>query len=240
MKKKRVNLTEAGEALLPYARELYQQTMHAEMFLRKFREEMLRIGVALTLSTTITKVTGIFKKLFPHIKVKIREGPTYQIVEEISNLLHDLTVVADLDYGTPALETIKVSGEHKILFVASPTDPLSQQDELDLTTFNGHSLILPAEKSVSRAILLNLLEKQNIEPAIIAEVDNIEATKNLVIIGQGVALLLENNIVDELCDGTLKALPFKEEVRIRMSVLVHRDNPLNNIGNQFVYLLSEA
>jgi len=77
VKKKRVNLTEAGESLLPYARELYQQTMYAEMFLRKFREEMLRIGVALTLLTTITRVSGIFKKLFPHEKIRIREGPTY-------------------------------------------------------------------------------------------------------------------------------------------------------------------
>jgi len=127
-----------------------------------------------------------------------------------------------------------------MLFVTSPADPISQQDELDLTTLNGHPLILPAEKSGSRAILLNLLEKQNIEPAIVAEVDNIEAAKNLVKMGQGVAFLLEDNIVDELCDGTLKALPFKEEVEIGMSVLVHKDNPLNNIGSQFVSLLSEV
>ena len=54
VKKKRVILTEAGETLLPYAKELYQQTKHAEMCLQTFREEMLRIGIALTLSATVT------------------------------------------------------------------------------------------------------------------------------------------------------------------------------------------
>jgi DNA-binding transcriptional LysR family regulator len=240
VKKKRVTLTEAGEALLPYARELYQQTQRAEVCLQNFREEMLRIGVAFTLSASVTTVAGIFKELFPNIKVKIREGPTYQVVEEVSNLLHDLAVVADIVYGIPELETIKVSRGHKMLFVASSADPLSLEDELDLTALNGHPLILPAEKSGTRAILLSLLKEHKVEPVILAEVDNIESAKSLVKMGQGVALLLEDNVIDELRDGKLKALPFKEEISIGVDVLVHRDNPLRSIGTKFVSLLRQA
>ena len=240
VKKKRVILTEAGEALLPYAKELYQQIKHAEMCLQNFREEMLRIGVALTLLATVTTVAGKFKELFPRVKVKIREAPTYQIVEEISDMLHDLAVVASLDYGMPELETIEVSRGHKMVFVASPADPLSLEDELDLTALNGHPLILPAEKSASRAMLLSMLQKQKIEPVIIAEVDNVESAKSLVKMGQGVALLLEDNVIDELRDGKLKALPFKEEIKIGVDILVHRDNPLRPIGSEFVSLLRQA
>jgi DNA-binding transcriptional LysR family regulator len=240
VKKKRVILTEAGEALLPYARELYQQTKHAEMCLQTFREETLRIGVALTLSATVTNVAGLFMELFPHIKVRIREGPTYKIVEETSNMLHDLAVVANLDYGISELETIAVSRGHKMVFVASPADPLSLEDELELTALNGHPLVLPAEKSASRALLLSRLEEQKIEPVIIAEMDNIEAAKSLVIMGQGVALLLEDNIIDELRDGKLKALSFKEDIRMGVDILVHKDNPLRSIGTKFVSLLSQA
>jgi len=240
VKRKRVILTEAGEALIPYARELYQQAKHAEMCLQTFREETLRIGVALTLSATVTTVAGIFRELLPHIKVRIREGPTYKIVEETSNMLHDLAVVANLDYGFPELEAIEVSRGHKMIFVASYTDPLSQEDELDLTALNGHPLVLPAENSASRALLLSRLEEQKIEPVIIAEMDNIEAAKNLVIMGHGVTLLLEDNIIDELRDGKLKALPFKEDIRMGVDILVHKDNPLRSIGTKFVSLLSQA
>ena len=240
VKKKRVVLTEAGEVLLPYARELYQQTKHAEMCLQNFREEMLRIGVAQTLTPTIATAVGIFKELFPHIKVKIREGPTYRIVEEISNLLHDLAVVANLDYGIPELKAMEVSRGHKMIFVASPADPLSLEDELDITALNGHPLILPAEKSATRAVLLNMLEEREIEPVIIAEVNNIESAKSLVKMGQGVALLLEDNVIDELRDRTLKALPFKEQIRMGVDVLVHNDNPLRSIGSEFVSLLRQA
>lgn len=240
VKKKRVHLTEAGEALLPCARELYLQTKRAEICLQNFREEMLRIGVAYTLSASVTTVAGIFKELFPNVKVKIREGPTHQIVEEISNLQHDLAVVASLDYGVPELETIEVSRGHKMLFVASLADPLSLEAELELTALNGHPLILPAEKSISRDILLRLLEERKIEPTIIAEVDNVESAKSLVKMGQGVALLLEDNVIDELRDGRLKALPFKEEIKIGVDVLVHKDNPLRSIGTKFVSLLRQA
>jgi DNA-binding transcriptional LysR family regulator len=240
VRKKRVTLTEAGEALLPYARELYQQTKRAEMCLQNFREEMLRIGVAFTLSASVTNVAGIFKELFPNVKVKIREGPTHQVVEEIANLQHDLAVVANFDYGVPELETIEVSRGHKMLFVASSTDPLAQEDKLELTALNGHPMILPAEKSISREIMLKLMKEKNIEPVIIAEVDNIGSAKSLVKMGQGVAMLLEDNVIDELRDGTLKALPFKDPVEIGVEVLVHRDNPLRSIGNRFISLLRQA
>ncbi len=240
VKRKRVTLTEAGEALLPYARELYQQTKHAEMCLQTFREETLRIGVALTLSATVTTVAGLFMELFPHIKVRIREGPTYKIVEETSNMLHDLAVVANLDYGFPELEAIEVSRGHNMIFVASYADPLSQEDKLDLTALNGHQMVLPAENSASRALLLSRLEAQKIKPVIIAEVDNIEAAKNLIKMGQGVALMLEDNLIDELRDRKLKALPFKEDIRLGVDILVHRDNPLRSIGSKFVSLLTQA
>jgi DNA-binding transcriptional LysR family regulator len=240
VKKKRVTLTEAGEALLHHARQLYQLTKRAEMCLQNFREEMLRIGVAYTLSAGVTTVAGIFKELFPNVKVKIREGPTHQVVEEISDLQHDLAVVANLDYGVPKLESIEVSRGHKMLFVASSADPLSAEYELELTALNGHPLILPAEKSISRDILLKLVEEKKIEPVIIAEVDNIESAKSLVKMGQGVALLLEDNVIDELRDGRLKALPFKEEIGIGVDVLVHQDNPLRSIGTKFISLLRQA
>ncbi len=240
VKKKRVTLTEAGEVLLPYAREIYQQTRRAERCLQNFREEMLRIGVAYTLSASVTTVAGIFKELFPNVKVKIREGPTHQVVEEISNLQHDLAVVANFDYGVPELERIEVSKGHKMLFVASPADPLAREEKLELTALNGHPLIMPAEKSISRDILSRLMEEKKIEPVVIAEVDNVESAKSLVKMGQGVALLLEDNVIDELRDGRLKALPFREKIKIGVEVLVHRDNPLRNIGTKFVSLLRQA
>lgn len=58
--------------------------------------------------------------------------------------------------------------------------------------------------------------------------------------GQGVTLLLEDNVIDELRDGKLKALPFKEEIKLGVDILVHKDNPLRSIGSKFVSLLTQA
>ncbi len=240
IKKKRVTLTEAGEALLPYAKELYQQAKSAEMCLQTLREEVLRIGVALTLSATIISVAGKFRELFPNTKVKIKEGPSYQIVEETSDMQHDLAVVARLNYGNHRLETMEVSDGERMIFIASPNDPLSQKDELELADLNGHPLILPAEKSATREVLLQKLKEQKVEPIIIAEVDNPERVKSLVGMGKGVALVLEASVEDELPGGKLIVLPFKEDIRIGVDILVHRDNPLHSMGNRFVSLVRET
>ena len=240
VKKKRVILTEAGEALFPYARELYQQAKSAEMCLRNLKEEVLRIGVALTLSPTITTVAGKFRELYPNTKVKIKEGPSYRIVEETSDLQHDLAVVARLNYGNCKLETIEASEGEKMLFIASPNDPLSRKDKLELADLNGHPLILPAENSATREVLLQKLEEQQIKPVVIAEVDNPECAKSLVSMGKGVALVLEASVEEELPMRKLIVLPFKEDIRIGVDILVHRDNPLRSMGNKFVSLVRET
>ena len=240
VKKKRVILTEAGEALLPYAKELYQQAKSAEMCLQTFKEEVLRIGVALTLSATITTVAGKFRELFPNTKVKIKEGPSYKIVEETSDMQHDLAVVARLNYGNHKLETIGVSDGEKMIFIASPSDPLSREDELELTDLNGHPLILPAEKSATRQVLLQKLEEHQVKPLVIAEVDNPESVRSLVRMGKGIALVLKTSVEDELPGGKLTVLPFKEDIRIGVDILVHRDNPLRSMGNRFVSLVRET
>lgn len=204
------------------------------------KEEVLRIGVALTLSATITTVAGKFRELFPNTKVKIKEGPSYKIVEETSDMQHDLAVVARLNYGNHKLETIGVSDGEKMIFIASPSDPLSREDELELTDLNGHPLILPAEKSATRQVLLQKLEEHQVKPLVIAEVDNPESVRSLVRMGKGIALVLETSVEDELPGGKLTVLPFKEDIRIGVDILVHRDNPLRSMGNRFVSLVRET
>jgi len=127
-----------------------------------------------------------------------------------------------------------------MIFIASPSDPLSREDELELTDLNGYPLILPAEKSATREVLLAKLEEQQVKPLVIAEVDNPEGVKSLVSIGKGVALVLETSVEGELPGGKLRALPFKEDIRIGVDILVHKDNPLRSMGNRFVSLVREA
>ncbi len=240
IKKKRVTLTEAGEALLPYAKELYHQAKGAEQYLENLKEKVLRVGVALTLAPDITTVAGKFQEFYPSINVKIEEGPSYRIAEETSNLQHDLAVVARLNYGGRKLEAIEVSPGEKMVFIASPTDPLFRENELELTHLNGHPLILPPPKSATREALLRKLAEQGIEPTIIAEVDNPAGVKRLAEMGKGIALVLETNVEEEIASGRLRVLPFKEDVRIGVDILVHKDNPLHPMADRFISLVKDA
>jgi DNA-binding transcriptional LysR family regulator len=240
VKKKRVVLTEAGEALVPHAKEIYQQVKSAERCLENCKEAMLRIGVALTISPTITMIAGRFVELYPGIKVKIKEGPSYQIAKEISDLRYDLAVVARLNYTSPKLETVEISGGEKMVFVASPNDPLSRKGKLKLGNLNGYPLVLPSEQSASRETLLRKLNEQQIRPLVVAEMDNPEHVKHMVKIGKGIALLLEANVKEEVSHRELVVLPFKEDVRIGIDVLFHKDNPLSAAAKTFLSMVRET
>ena len=84
------------------------------------------------------------------------------------------------------------------------------------------------------------MEEQQVKPLVIAEVDNPESVRSLVRMGKGVALVLQTSVEDEVRGGRLRVLPFKEDIRIGVDILVHRDNPLRSMGNRFVSLVRET
>jgi len=113
-------------------------------------------------------------------------------------------------------------------------------EEINPTRLNGHPLILPPPKSATREALLRKLAEQEIAPTIIAEVDNPAGVKRLAEMGKGVALVLETNVEEEIASGRLKVLPFKEDVRIGVDILVHKDNPLHPMADRFISLVKDT
>ena len=94
-----------------------------------------------------------------------------------------------------------------MFFVAAPDYPLPSDGPLKWSQLASFPLIIQAEGSASRALLLNTFKKKGLKPLIGAEVNNVGLAKQLARQKKGIAFMFEANILDELSDEKLKIIP---------------------------------
>lgn len=242
VRRKKVYLTKAGETLFQYAEEIYERAKNAERFLENQKESSLRIGAAITFSSVVASAASGFEQLFPHVKLRIRNGPSYQIVDELVDLQHDIAVVVSLNYRTRKLRAMRVSDGERLVLVTLPSSGIFSKEALTLAEVCDSPLLLPPEKSATREVLLKRFEAERakLRPSILVETDYLECAKRLAEEGRGIALMHVTNVEREIAEGKLKILPLADDIKIGVDVLVHRDVPLPPIGRKFISLVKEA
>lgn len=225
MKKKRVQLTRAGERLLLYAEELVHLATMTENFLKSYRFNNLTVGIASPLMLYFTALIDKFKELHPSIRLSIREGPSVRLVEELLDFKHDVCIVGVVFPYSERVRLYRIPRDEPLVFVASPEYPLPGETPIKWTELSSCPLIIQSEGSSTRAICLHHFSKRGLEPLIGAEVDNIELAKELVRQSKGLALMFEPNVREEISRGVLRSVGLEDgEIKMgAIDVLIHRE-----------------
>ncbi len=241
IKKKRVNLTKAGEKLLPYAEELFNQAVLTENFLKSYRYNHISIGISTPLVSFFTALIDHFKELYPSVRVSIREGSSLPMVEELMDFKLDICMVGILFPYSERVRLFRIPVDEQLFFVAAPEYPLSSDTPAKWSQLASHPLIIQSEGSASRSILLNHFKKRGLTPLIGAEVNNVELAKQLARQKKGIAFMFETNIREEVSAGKLKIIR-AEDGTIKMGaidVLINREERLSPTIEAFLTMLKE-
>ncbi|OPY75304.1 MAG: HTH-type transcriptional regulator GltC [Syntrophorhabdus sp. PtaU1.Bin050] len=238
VKKKKVNLTKAGEMLFAHAENVYRSAMRAESLLQSYRNNNLRIGVATALMAYLIPVVDRFTELYPSIKVTVREGRSLNILEELLDFEHDLCVVGAVDTMNKALQAFHIPDVERMVLVGGPADPLAQEQTVRWKDLDDYPFILHCEGSTARKIIMEEFRKRNIKPSINAEIDNIECMKQLIESGKGVGLMFHPNVKEEIAHQELRIIPLADgDLKVGVDVVINRETTLPPPAANFLTLM---
>jgi DNA-binding transcriptional LysR family regulator len=242
IKRQKVSLTPAGEGLFQYVKEIYQQMTGAEKFLEELREGGFRIGVATTFSTCLAPVAGVFKNLYPRVRLAVRSSTSFEVAEEVLNSRLDLGIVVSMDYGSPRLRSVGLSPRQKLVLVASPSSPIAHEEHADFSSLGDYPLVLGPETSATRRILLEKIKNCGCAASspIIVEVNSPEWGISLVESGQGVGFYHVKSVQKEIGDGRLIALPMSGDISVGVDALLRAGAPEHPMAEGFISLVTEA
>jgi DNA-binding transcriptional LysR family regulator len=220
----RLRLNTRGRELLPLAQELLER--HAEFGRRGRASDTaltgeLRIGASNTVGNyRVDELLGAFVRAHRQVAIRLRVANTTTIAAGV--LDHSLDVgCVEGPVAHPALE-VRAWRDDLLVVCAAPEHPLARKRGLKLADFAGARWILREPGSATRATSERVLAQLPSGETVL-ELDQIEAIKQAVVAGLGIACLPAVAVVDTLAAGRLKALktPFLD-LRRKLSLLLHK------------------
>lgn len=207
---KRIELTEAGRALLPFALRSIELMRETEAGMARFThmlEGRMQLGASLTIGEYILpRLLGPFGKEFPHISVSMKVMNTTQILDEI--LQHQLTfglVEAPIDH--PDVHTEAVLSDELLLIVPAGHE-LARFDQVPLEEMLKHPFVLREQGSGTRRVMEEELIRRRQDPGelrIVMELGSTGAVKSAVEANLGISILSQSSVKHELKLGILEA-----------------------------------
>ncbi|GGV65571.1 putative HTH-type transcriptional regulator YwqM [Streptomyces longisporoflavus] len=209
----RIRLTDAGERLLPYARQIIELTDEARAAVVGADEPAGAIAVGTMESLTsyrLPPLLELFHHRYPGVQLSLRPTLGDETRQALRQGTYDVGFLMERETEHAGLET-EVLAEEPLVLVCAPTHPLAAHgaDSLATGDLAAVQLVGTEPGCPYRDLFEDELRVRNGAPPPFMEFGTIEATKRGVAGGLGVALLPRMAVREELSSGVLVALPWE-------------------------------
>lgn len=220
---KSVHLTDAGQEVLGYARNISQQLDELEAVLNRIKGlsgGKLRISVATTANYFIPTLLGTFSRRYPEVTVSLDVTNREALLQQLSENTVDLVIMGQPPSGLDVEADVFM--ENPLIVVAPPGHPLAHQKKIPLKRLQEEVFLVREPGSGTRSAMERFFAKREIHLKTGMEVGSNEAIKQSVQAGLGLGLLSRATIEQELELKRLVVLDVAEFPIMRHWYLVHR------------------
>ena len=204
---KRVFLTEAGEVMLGYARQILQALKEADESLsaiKGLKGGRLAVAVTSTAEYFAPGLLAAFRKVQPDVRIRLLIDNRDTVGRLLAQNEVDLAIMgrppAELDAESAAF------APHPLVAVAAADHPLVSRKRVSVEDFAGETLIVREVGSGTRTALETFFTDHGLSLRVGMEMGSNEAIKQAVVAGLGVALISRHTLGLELSSGRLALL----------------------------------
>lgn len=203
-----MKLTIAGEALLQYANDIYRLHEESKEVVSKQSNGKLSIGTIETLAAFyLPPHLQAYRREYPDVNIVIQPGNEPFIIESVKEGVLDVGIILDPPFTDPELHS-SILREETLVIIANPDHKFGGQSEVHVEDLESESLIMTEDGCTYRAMLLKVLKGNQVNYSLSYEFGNLEAIKQCVIYGLGIALLPRIAVAEEIRKGQIIAIPF--------------------------------
>lgn len=194
-----VTVTEAGLVLLEHGRGILHQVEVAKEVLGSVRGALsgrISIGLPPSLSKLITvALTLSFREYLPQAKLSLTEGFSVLMLESLRSgrldmaLLYNPPHSPDIEMALVHEEAlVLISGKGRALETAKQAG-MALKGSMPLASLGKLPLIVPSRPNAFRLLIDTEMQRINVKPQIVLEIDGLNAILELVREGMGFAVL---------------------------------------------------
>jgi DNA-binding transcriptional LysR family regulator len=203
---RKVRLTDAGEALLQLSRRVLTDIRETTTTIADRQTALkgtLRLGGGMTVCLHVfPDLLKEYRRKHPEVEVKLTTGGTPQLIEKLRTGALDVALLT-LPVEAADLMQVRVMRE-ELLLATHASHPLARQKRLAPADLNGKPWVLFERGSSTRRVIDEMFAREQIEPRIVMETENVEILKALAASGMGMTIVPYQAVVREVRAGQLK------------------------------------
>jgi LysR family transcriptional regulator, low CO2-responsive transcriptional regulator len=226
-------LTEAGDELLVYARNISQQLTEVNDVLDELRgskKGRLNIAVATTATSFSLKLLGEFYKRYPGANITLDVTNRASLLNHLGNNTIDMVIMGQPPEG---LDVEAESFMDNPLVVISPKEhELVVKKNIPLKVLQQETFIMREHGSGTRIAMERFFEESGYSISSVMEMSSNEAINEAVEAGLGLGIVSQDTLELKLKMGQLKILDVESFPIMRHWYLVHRK------GKRFTALMT--
>lgn len=240
---KRLVLTEAGQKFLLYAEKMIKLNEEAKMAIAQDGELSGTLIIGAQESQCTYRLPGIlkeFKDRYPNVKLMFKPAHSDDLArEQLMNGMLDVAFIMDISKPEEAL-TIKPLIQEDIKLVAAPSHPLASKSEIYLKDIEQETLLLTETGCSYRTLLENSCHSAKVYPINKFEFGSIEAIKQCVIAGIGIAALPTMVVEQDIKLGRIVELKWENNIPpIFTHIAWHKDKWMSPPLTGFIELTQQ-
>jgi DNA-binding transcriptional LysR family regulator len=213
-------LTDAGRAVLDYARRFESLQQQLENSLAELRDNSAgRLTIGANESTTLYLLRHIerYRELYPKIKVQVRRSLSSKIPNELLDGNLELGVIS-YDPGDERLKS-KIIYTDALAFVVSPRHRLAHRRTISISELGSETFIAHNVLSPYREVVLREFQAHKVPLRMEVEMPTIESIRKMVQNNNGVAFLPRMCVEQEIearliCEVRIKEMHVERKIRL--------------------------
>jgi DNA-binding transcriptional LysR family regulator len=229
-------LTDAGRVLFDYAEKLINLRGEAAESLTELRE--LQKGKLVIAANEFTvlyllPLLAVFRRLHPMIKITVERSLGSRIPDDVLLYRSEFGVLS-YEPQEPALHSIVVYLD-ELVFVAPPTHPLATAAQVSIRQLGAESFVAHIVSSPYREKVIQLFKTHKTPLHMDLELPTLQAIKQYVAAGNGVAFIPEISVESELTRGELVRIPVRElQIKRKLRLIYRKGANLSHAGRAFL------
>ena len=229
---RRAQLTEAGNLLLTYGEKILsicQETCRAIEDLQNLQGGTLIVGASQTTGTyLLPQMIGMFRQKYPDVAVQLHVHSTRRTAWSVINGQIDLAIVGG-EVPPELQESLDVIpyAEDELALILPVSHSLAEQETIQKDDLYHLNFITLDSQSTIRKVIDKVLSQSDIDTRrlkVEMELSSIEAIKNAVQSGLGVAFVSLSAIEKELQMGVMTTVKIEQIVINRILSVIYNPN----------------
>jgi DNA-binding transcriptional LysR family regulator len=240
---KRILLTEAGHLLLQYSQKMLSIEKETLSKVSGWEEPHGTISIRMPQSILTYYLPSILSKFhvsFPKVGLDISTCAYDVILNELRTGIIDVAFLLanSIPFSELKTECLRIE---PLVVVSSSNHPLAGQNNMHIRDLADQSIFLPKHDCSYKMIFEHILTEENIGPVTFMELNSLEAIKQCILKGLGVAMIPLMAVKNEIEKNQMTILSWPEEtLETAILMIWHKDKWLSPTVLSFMNMVKEV